>query len=47
MDMAKGGDPEIAVEYYEKIASHNAEAAGKLSDYYRDMGMPEYPDDEE
>lgn len=47
MDMAKGGDPEIAVEYYEKIASHNAEAAGKLSDYYWDLVMPEYIEDEE
>lgn len=47
MDMAKGGDPEIAVEYYEKIAGHNAEAAGRLSDYYWDLIMPEYIEDEE
>lgn len=47
MDMAKGGDPEIAIEYYEKIAGHNTEAAGKLSDYYWDLIMPEYLEDEE
>lgn len=47
MDMAQGGDPEIGVEYYEKIADSNAEAAGRLSDYYWDLIMPEYLEDEE
>lgn len=47
MDMAKGGDPEIAVEYYESIAENNAEAAGKLSDFYWNLIMPEYIEDEE
>lgn len=47
MDMAKGGDPEIGVEYYEKIADSNAEAAGRLSDHYWDLIMPEYLEDEE
>ena len=37
MDMAKGGDPEVAVEHYEAIGEDNAEAAGKLSDYYYDQ----------
>lgn len=37
MDSAQGGDPEIGVEYYESIAGHNAEAAGRLSDYYWDL----------
>lgn len=47
MDSAKGGDPEIAVEYYESIAIDNAEAAGRLSDYYWDLIMPEYLEDRE
>lgn len=47
IDMAKGGDPEIGVEYYESIADHNADAAGNLSDYYWDLVMPEYLEDEE
>lgn len=47
MDMAQGGDPEIGVEYYEKIADSNAEAAGRLSDHYWDLIMPEYLEDEE
>lgn len=47
IDMAKGGDPEIGVEYYEKIAIHNADAAGRLSDYYWNLIMPEYFEDEE
>lgn len=47
MDMAQGGDPDIAVEYYESIASENAQAAGRLSDYYWDLVMPEYLDDED
>lgn len=34
MDMAQGGDPEIAVEHYEAIAEQNGEAACRLSDYY-------------
>jgi len=47
MNMAQGGDPEIGVEYYESIADDNAEAAGKLSDYYWNLIMPEYLEDEE
>ena len=47
MDMAQGGDPEIGVEYYESIADNNAEAAGRLSDYYWDLIMPGYSEDEE
>lgn len=47
MDSAQGGDPEIGVEYYEKIAEENADAAGRLSDYYWDLVMPEYIEDEE
>ena len=47
MDSAKGGDPEIGVEYYESIACSNADAAGRLSDHYWDLAMPDYLDDEE
>ncbi|MDE6648323.1 MAG: hypothetical protein K2K45_00135 [Muribaculaceae bacterium] len=44
-DFAKGGDPETGVEYYEEIAEEDAEAAGKLSDYYWDLVMPDHTDD--
>lgn len=37
MDMAKGGDPEVAMEHYEVIGEEVPEAAGKLSDYYYDQ----------
>lgn len=56
MDFAKGGDPEIAVEYLESIADENAEAAGRLSDHYFALVFPHdddstahiaYIDDEE
>lgn len=47
MDFAKGGDPEIGVEYYESIAEGNPEAAGKLSDHFWDLVMPSCQDDEE
>lgn len=47
MDMAAGGDPEIGVEYYESIADHNADAAACLSDYYWDLIMPLYIEDDE
>lgn len=47
LDSAKGGDPEIAVEHYEAIAEHNADAAAALSDYYWDLIMPDYIRDEE
>lgn len=47
LDSAQGGDPDIAVEYLESIADNNAEAAGKLSDYYWNLIMPEYFEDEE
>lgn len=42
MDFAKGGDPEIGLEYYESIADTNAVAAERLSDYYRDFSNPDY-----
>ncbi|MDE6291608.1 MAG: hypothetical protein K2M16_08750 [Muribaculaceae bacterium] len=41
LNMARGGDPEIGIEYLEKIADYDAEAAGKLSDYYWDIVMPD------
>lgn len=47
MNMARGGDPDEAVEHYEAIANENAEAAGKLSDYYWDLIMPLYLEDKE
>lgn len=47
LNMARGGDPEIGVEYLEQIAGEDAEAAGKLSDYYWDIVMPDYTDDTE
>lgn len=47
MDSAKGGDRDIAVEYYESIAHENSEAAEKLSDYYWNLIMPDYIEDEE
>lgn len=47
MDMAQGGDPEIGVEHYEAVAEDNDEAAGRLSDYYWNLVMPEYFEDEE
>lgn len=34
MDSARGGDPEVAVGHYEACGYDNAEAAGRLSDYY-------------
>lgn len=34
MDMARGGDPEVGAEYYERIAEDNRDAAAALSDYY-------------
>lgn len=37
MDSAQGGDPDIAIEHYEAIGEDNAEAAGRLSDYYWDQ----------
>ncbi|MDE6266863.1 MAG: sel1 repeat family protein [Muribaculaceae bacterium] len=46
-DSAQGGDPEIAVEYLESIAEDNSEAAGRLSDYYWDLIMPLYIEDDE
>lgn len=47
MNSARGGDPEIGVEYYEKIADQDAEAAGKLSDYYWDWVIPDNTADAE
>ena len=34
MNMARGGDPEVALEHFEAIADRNSDAAGELSDYY-------------
>lgn len=48
MDSARGGDPEVAVGHYEAIGHDDAEAAGKLSDYYWEL-LPDdlyVPDDE-
>lgn len=45
MDMAKGGDPEIGVEYYESIAGSYPPAAEALSDYYWDLAFPDHTDD--
>lgn len=47
MNMARGGDPEIGVEYYESIAEENSDAAGRLSDYFWDLIMPGYIEDKE
>lgn len=47
LNMARGGDPELGVEYLEKVAEKDAEAAGRLSDYYWDLVMPDYTDDEQ
>lgn len=47
MDSTQGGDPDIAVDYYSMIAEDNAEAAGKLSDYYWDLIMPDYLEDDD
>ncbi len=47
LDFARGGDPEVGVDYYESIAEHNAEAATALSNYYWDLIMPEYFEDAE
>lgn len=46
MNSARGGDTEIGVEYYEKIANEDADAAAKLSDYYWDMVIPYGNEDE-
>lgn len=47
LNMARGGDPELGVEYLEQIADEDVDAAGKLSDYYWDIVMPDYTDDTE
>lgn len=47
LDMARGGDPDVGVEHYEAIANDNEEAASRLSDYYWNLIMPEYFEDEE
>lgn len=46
LNMARGGDPELGVEYLEQIAEKDAEAAERLSDYYWDIVIPDYTDDE-
>lgn len=47
LNMARGGDPELGVEYLEKVAEKDAEAAGRLSDFYWNLVMPDYTDDEQ
>ena len=47
LNMARGGDPELGIEYLEKIAEDDAEAAGTLSDHYWDIVMPDHTDDKE
>ncbi len=47
LNMARGGDPDTGIEYLEQIADEDAEAAGKLSDYYWEIVMPEYTEDQE
>ncbi|MDE6379189.1 MAG: hypothetical protein K2L11_01855 [Muribaculaceae bacterium] len=47
LDMARGGDPEVGVEYLEAVAEEDAEAAGRLSDHFWDIVMPDYTDDRE
>ena len=37
MDMARGGDPEVAIDYYTMIGHDDPDAAEALSDYYYDM----------
>ncbi len=45
MNMARGGDPDEAVEHYEAIGEENRKAAGALCDYY--MGLFDaYPEGE-
>lgn len=39
IDMAQGGDPEVAVEHYETIADEDGEAACALCDYYMGIDM--------
>ncbi len=46
MNSARGGDPEIGLEYYEEIANQDAEAAGKLSDYYWNWVIPDNTTDD-
>ena len=43
MDMARGGDPEIAIEHYEAIGEKKMDAASKLCDYYWEQ--KEYEDE--
>lgn len=47
IDMACGGDPDVGVEHYEAVAETNSEAAGRLSDYFWNLVMPEYLEDTE
>lgn len=47
MDSARGGDPDMAVEYLETIAPDDAEAAGRLSDYYWELVVNGQLDDAE
>lgn len=47
MDSAAGGDPDVGVDYYESIAETNSQAAGILSDYFWNLIMPLYLEDDE
>lgn len=45
-NMARGGDPEYAVDFLEPIGGDNAEAAGLLSDYYWNLWEIGYAGDD-
>ncbi len=47
LDSAAGGDPDIGVEYLESITDHYVDAAARLSDYFWNLVMPEYFEDDE
>lgn len=47
LNMARGGDPELGIEYLEQIADEDVEAAETLADHYWDIVMPDYTDDKE
>ncbi|MDE5814230.1 MAG: hypothetical protein K2H72_08090, partial [Muribaculaceae bacterium] len=47
LNMARGGDPEVGIEYLEQIADEDEDAAERLADYYWDLVMPDYTDDTE
>ena len=47
LNMARGGDPEVGIEYLEQIADEDEDAAERLADYYWELVMPDYTDDTE